>query len=274
MATNLAAKRAAFRQLHQSGCFVQPNPWNVGSALMLQDMGFKALASTSSGMAWSLGLADNQVPLVQVLNHLAELAAAVDLPLAADFENGFADDPEGVATNVAKAIATGICGVSIEDMTAIPGQPLYDFDIAVARVKAARSAIDQSASGVVLTARCEAFLVGLPDLAETIRRLQAYAAAGADCVFAPGIREIGQLTELVRAVAPTPVNVLTPGIPVADLAGIGVRRISVGGALARVAWGAFREAAREIVEQGSFTALGRAVPFAEINGYFRARPQK
>jgi methylisocitrate lyase len=271
MSATTSEKRAAFRALHESGCFVIPNPWDVGSAIALQSLGFSAIASTSAGMAWSMGRADTKVGLEPVLAHLAALAAAVDIPLNADFENAFADGPGGVAANVARAMATGVAGLSVEDSTGDPAAPLYDFALAVERVAAARAAIDAAGGDVVLTARSEGFIAGRPDMDETLRRLTAYAAAGADCLYAPGLRGEDQIGQVVRALAPKPVNVLSPGLPVATLAALGVRRISVGGALARAAWGEFLRAAREIAEAGAFTALARGAPGGELNALFAAR---
>jgi 2-methylisocitrate lyase-like PEP mutase family enzyme len=268
MTKTAADKRRAFRALHETGCFVMPNPWDVGSALALQDLGFPALASTSAGMAWAMGKADGQVALEDALDHLGALASRLDAPLNADFENGFADAPEDVASNVARAAATGIAGLSVEDSTGDAGRPLYDFGQAVSRVAAARVAIDAVDPTLVLTARSEGFIRGRPDLPETIRRLTAYAAAGADCLYAPGLREAGQIRAVVAAVAPRPVNVLAPGLSVAEIAALGVRRISVGGSLARTAWGAFLEAAREIAERGTFTAFAKAVPGGDLNRLF------
>jgi 2-methylisocitrate lyase-like PEP mutase family enzyme len=261
-------KRAAFRRLHESGCFVLPNPWDVGSAIALESLGFKAIASTSAGLAWSMGRPDNQVGLDQVLAHLKALAAAVDIPLNADFENAFADDPAGVGANVALAVEAGVAGLSVEDSTGDAAQPLYEFALAVERIAAARAAIDAGGSGVVLTARSEGFIAGRPDLEETVRRLTAFAAAGADCLYAPGLADESQIAEMVRALAPKPVNVLTPGLPVAALAGLGVRRVSVGGSLARAAWGEFLRAAREIAEDGTFNAFARAEPGGRLNRLF------
>jgi 2-methylisocitrate lyase-like PEP mutase family enzyme len=265
MSTTTAAKREAFRALHESGTFVMPNPWDVGSALALQGLGFPALASTSAGMAWSLGRPDGGVALEAVLGHLAELAGALDVPLNADFENGFADDPQGVAISVARAAATGVAGLSVEDSTGDAEAPLYDFDLAVARIGAARAALDARAPDVVLTARTEGFIRGRPDMVETLRRLEAFAEAGADCLYAPGLRDEDQIAQVVRAVAPRPVNVLTPGLTVATLERLGVRRISVGGALARTAWGEFLRSAREIATTGTFAAFSRAASGGEIN---------
>lgn len=266
--TDIAEKRAAFRQLHREGCFVMPNPWDVGSALVLQSLGFKALASTSAGMAWSMGRPDNGVDRDTVLAHLSMLVQAVDLPVNADFENGFADAPEGVAANVTLAVETGVAGLSIEDSTGKTQAPLYDFDLAVARIAAARAAIDRAGSGVLLTARSEGFFVGQPDLDETVRRLKAFSEAGADCLYAPGIKEPDQIAAVVQAVAPKPVNALPAGLPVATLAGLGVRRISIGGALARAAMAECYRAAKEIAEQGSFAELGKPAPGMDLNALF------
>jgi 2-methylisocitrate lyase-like PEP mutase family enzyme len=259
-----------FSQLHQSGCFVIPNPWDLGSAQLLAQLGFPALATTSSGLAWSLGRPDNQVPLEQVLAHLRSIAESVDVPVNADFEGGFAIEPAAVGANVSAATATGIAGLSIEDFTGNESDPLFDFTLAVERIRAARQAIDDSRTGILLTGRSEGFIVGRPDLAETIRRLTAYAEAGADCLYAPGIRTKADIAAVVKAVAPKPVNVLVGAdfTTVAKLAETGVRRISVGGALARAAWTGFLQAAKEIAEHGTFTGLARAVPFAEINQAF------
>ena len=261
---------AVFRQLHQSGCFVIPNPWDIGSARLLEQLGFPALATTSSGFAWTLGRPDNKVTLEEALAHFRALSAAVKIPINGDFEGGFAVEPKDVARNVRAACETGIAGVSIEDSTGDAANPLFDFSLTVERVKASRKAIDESGSGVLLTARTEGFIVGRPDLAESIRRLEAFAAAGADCLYAPGIRKMDDIKAVVSAVAPKPVNVLGGDFTtVAELAAAGVRRISVGGALARTAWSGFLAAAKEIAEKGTFSALGRATPFAEINGMFR-----
>ncbi len=268
MTQTTAHKRAAFHALHERGCFVIPNPWDAGSAIALQSLGFPALASTSAGMAWSMGHRDNDVQRDAVLSHLTALAAAVDIPINADFENGFADDPDGVAANVALAVQTGIAGLSIEDSTGDAASPLYDFDLAVRRIAAARAAIDAGGSGVLLTARSEGFITGRPDMAETLRRLTAYAEAGADCLYAPGLRDEAQIAALVKAAAPRPVNVLTPGLSVTVLAGLGVRRISVGGSLARAAWGGFLRAAREIAQDGTFNAFADAAPGGELNRLF------
>jgi 2-methylisocitrate lyase-like PEP mutase family enzyme len=244
-----------FRRLHEAGCFVMPNPWDVGSAVALETMGFEALATTSAGNAWSLGVPDNRLLRDQTLAHLRQVADAVNVPVNADFEGGFADDPEEVAANVKLAAATGVAGLSIEDSTGNADDPLYPFELAVERFRAARRAIDESGTGVLLTGRSEGFVVGRPDLTETIRRLQAYAGAGADCLYAPRIETTEQVSAIVRAVAPKPVNLLTnaPFITVAEAASLGVRRISVGGTLARTAWAGFLAAAAEIAAEGTFT---------------------
>jgi 2-methylisocitrate lyase-like PEP mutase family enzyme len=259
-----------FRQLHQAGCFVMPNPWDPGSARRLAQLGFPALATTSSGFAWSLGRPDNHVTLAEALAHLRSMAESVGVPVNADFEGGFAIAPAEVAANVAAATATGIAGLSIEDSTGDAARPLFDFALAVDRIRAARRAIDDSGTGVLLTGRSEGFIVGRPDLAETIRRLTAYAEAGADCLYAPGLRSTIEIRAVVGAVAPKPVNVLVGSdfTTVAELAEAGVRRISVGGALARAAWTGFLEAADEIAGRGTFTTLARAVPGAELNASF------
>jgi 2-methylisocitrate lyase-like PEP mutase family enzyme len=266
----IADRRDAFRRLHESGCFVIPNPWDVGSARVLAGLGFRALATTSSGFAWSLGRPDNRVTLDEALAHLRAIAGGVDIPVNADFEGGFAVEPAQVGANVMLATGTGIAGLSIEDSTGDIAHPLFAFGLAVERVRAARAAIDASGTGVLLTGRSEGFIVRRPDLGETIRRLTAYAEAGADCLYAPGLRTRDDIAMVVAAVAPKPVNVLVGSdfITVAELADLGVRRISVGGALARAAWGGFLEAAREIAERGTFTRLARGVPFAEIDGTF------
>ncbi len=263
-------RRRAFRLLHESGCFVIPNPWDLGSAKLLAQLGFKALASTSAGLAWSLGRADNDVPLAGVLSHLKTIANGVDVPVNADFEGGFAVEPAAVGVNVSAAVATGVAGLSIEDSTGDPAAPLFEFTLAVERIRAARAAIDASGDDVLLTARSEGFLVGRPDLAETIRRLSAFAEAGADCLYAPWLRTADDVAAVVRAVAPRPVNVLASvgGFTVQQLADLGVRRISVGGALARAAWAGFFEAATEIAERGTFTAFARATPSTDLNQRF------
>lgn len=266
-------RRRVFHQLHQSGCFVIPNPWDLGSARVLVKLGFRALATTSAGFAWSVGRPDNHVTLAQALEHFRSLAEGVEVPVNGDFEGGFATDPADVGINVAAATATGIAGLSIEDSTGDPSKPLFEKSLAVERIRAARRAIDDSRTGVLLTGRSEGFIVGRPDLAETIERLTAYAEAGAECLYAPGIRTKDDILAVVRAIAPKPVNVLVGSdfATVAELAAAGVRRISVGGALARVAWAGFLQAAKEIAEHGTFTNLTRAVPFAEIDATFAPR---
>jgi 2-methylisocitrate lyase-like PEP mutase family enzyme len=271
MPVTTANKRATFRKMHESGCFALPNPYDVGSAKALQHLGFKALASTSAGFAWTLGKADNRITLDDICGHLEAICAAVDLPVNADFEGGFAHRPEKVAANVARAVTTGVAGLSIEDSTGDAAKPLYERAFAIERIKAARSAIDADNSGVLLTGRCEGFLVGQPDLAMVIDRLQAYAEAGADCLYAPGIKTREQISAVVKAVHPKPVNLLigASGLSVAEAAELGVRRISVGGSLARNAWAGFMRAAKEIAEQGTFTELANGYPGAELNKMFR-----
>ena len=263
-------RRVTFHRLHASGCFVMPNPWDAGSARALEQMGFKALATTSAGFAWSLGCADNQITLDQALEHLREIVAAVNVPVNADFEGGFAVDPEHVAANVKLAAATGIAGLSIEDSTGDAASPLYDFDLAVARIRAARRAIDESGTGIVLTGRSEGFVCGRPDIDETIRRLRAYSQAGADCLYAPRIDNAEQVAAVVAAVAPKPVNLLinAPFMTVAEAAALGVRRISVGGTLARTAWAGFLNAAKEIADSGTFSRFDR---LPNVDAVFRDR---
>jgi methylisocitrate lyase len=248
---------AEFRRLHDSGCFVMPNPWDAGSARALAALGFPALATTSSGFAWSLGRPDNTVGLEQTLAHLRVMAAAVELPVNADFQNGFATEPGDVAANVSRAVETGVAGLSIEDYSGDPDEPLFEFTLAVERIRAARAAIDDSGTGVVLTARSEGFVWDRPDIDETIRRLSAYAEAGADCLYAPFITSLDHVAAVVAAVSPKPVNLLVkaPFTTVAEAARLGVRRISVGGMLAKTAWRGFLEAATEIAEQGTFSRL-------------------
>jgi 2-methylisocitrate lyase-like PEP mutase family enzyme len=264
---NTTDKRAAFHALHAKGCFTIPNPWDIGSAKYLQSMGFKALASTSAGFAWSIGKPDTKISLDEVLTHLTDLCAATDLPVNADFENGYADDPQGVAANVRLATATGVAGLSIEDTK---DRALYDHGLAVERIAAARAAIDADKSGVLLVARCEAALVGGGDLDFIIKRLAAFVEAGADCLYAPGLGDKASIAEVVAAVAPKPVNVLLGfgGLTVTDLAALGVRRVSVGGSLARMAWSGFAKAARELQEQGSITPPADAVGGGALNKLF------
>jgi 2-methylisocitrate lyase-like PEP mutase family enzyme len=270
MPVSTTDKRTTFRKMHEAGCFVLPNPYDVGSARALQNLGFKAVASTSAGFAWTIGRPDNRVTLEDVLQHLTALCGAVDLPVNADFEGGFAHKPEKVAANVAAAVKTGVAGLSIEDSTGDATKPLYERASAIERIKAARSAIDADGSGVLLTGRCEGFLVGQTDLNMVIDRLTAYAEAGADCLYAPGIKTREEISAVVKAVHPKPVNLLigASGLSVAQAAGLGVRRISVGGSLARTAWSGFMRAAREIAEQGTFTELGQGYSGAELNKMF------
>ncbi|HKQ56945.1 MAG TPA: isocitrate lyase/phosphoenolpyruvate mutase family protein [Candidatus Eisenbacteria bacterium] len=262
-------KRDTFRQLHDSGCFVIPNPWDIGSARYLQGLGFKALATTSAGFAWTRGRADNAIPLEEALDHFAEIAAGVDVPVNADFEGGFAIEPERVADHVRRAADTGVAGISIEDSTGDPADPLFEFGLAVERVRAACEAV--AGTGVMLVARSEGYITGRPDLAETVRRLTAFAEAGAGCLYAPGIRTAEEIGAVVRAVAPKPVNVLVGGsyLTVAEVEALGARRISVGGALARAAWSGLIAAATEIATEGTFHRLSAAAPYADVNGLFK-----
>jgi len=265
-----------FRELHESGCFVLPNPWDAGSTIYLEHLGFKALATTSAGFAFSKGMADGPsfVSRDMMLEHFREIASATSLPVNADFQNGYADEPEAVAANVKQCIKTGIAGLSIEDSTGKTDQPLYDFDLAVERIKSARAAIDDSKASPVLTARCEAWLVGDPNpLRTSLDRLVAFAGAGADCLYAPGVSKPDEIASIVKAVSPKPVNVLVStnncNLTVSQLAELGVRRISVGGALARAAWTGFIRAAKEIQSKGSFNSFGSVTPFDELNELFR-----
>jgi 2-methylisocitrate lyase-like PEP mutase family enzyme len=276
--TNSAHMSAAerFHAMHESSCFVLPNPWDVGTAVYLQHLGFQALATTSAGFAFSRGRADGTVPRDEMLSHIREVVAATPLPVNADFLSGFADEPEGVATNVSLCIATGVAGLSIEDNTGQSASPLYETSLAVDRIRAARKAIDASGIPVTLTGRCEAWLVGQPGpFRFALDRLVAYAEAGADCLYAPGVREPNEISAIVKAVDPKPVNVLVAGfnreLSLSRLADLGVRRISVGSALACVAWGAFTRAVRSIATTGSFDSFAAAIPFAEINDVFGKR---
>lgn len=260
-----------FRQLHESGCFVLPNAWDVGTAVMLRHLGFPAIASTSGGLAFSRAKPDGGVGLVETLAHLRELVAATPLPVNADFENGYADEPEGVSANVTACVATGVAGLSIEDRH---GTGLYERGLAVERIRAARAAIDATAAPVVLTARCEAHLVGVEDAQRVVLdRLAVYAEAGADCLYAPGLRTAEQIAAVVAVAGPLPVNVLAGGLAltVEELAGLGVRRISLGSGLARAAWAGFLRTAREIADHGTFTTLAQAEPFADLNRLFAGR---
>ena len=271
MPVTTADKRATFKKMHESGCFILPNPHDVGSARALQHLGFKALASTSAGFAWTIGKADNRVTVDEVCDHLTAICAAVDLPVNADFEGGFAVEPEKVGVNVARGVKTGVAGLSIEDSTGDAAKPLYEFALAVERIKAARKAIDADNSGVLFTGRCEAFLWGQSDLNMVIDRLNAYSEAGADCLYAPGIRTREQISAIVKAVHPKPVNLLigAPGLSLKEAEALGVRRISVGGSLARAAWAGFMKAAREMAEQGTFTELASGYPGGELNKMFK-----
>jgi 2-methylisocitrate lyase-like PEP mutase family enzyme len=264
----------AFRALHESGCFVMPNPWDVGSARWLRGQGFKALATTSAGFAFTQGRADQDVPRDMMLAHIAEMVKAVpDVPVNADFENGYADTPDGVAANVKLCVATGVAGLSIEDATGREDDPLYPFELAVDRVRAARKAIDETGSGVVLTARAECFLTGHPEAqAESVRRLEAYREAGADVLYTPGVRSAEQIAAIVAAAGGKPVNVVVFadfGLTVADFEALGVRRLSTGAASARSAWAGFVESTRLIVEGGSFAGFAGNAPSRRLDPFFR-----
>lgn len=268
---SVAEKRAAFRALHASGCFLLPNPWDPGSARYLENVGFKALATTSSGFAWSRAHADNSLPREAVLAHLREMVAATDLPINADFENGFGTDAAGVAQSVGLAVDTGVAGLSVEDSTGDPVAPLFPLEVAVERVKAARRAIDERGGDTLLVARAENFFTGEPDFDDALARIKAYAAAGADCLYMPGIHTREQIVAVVSAVAPKPANVLIGSaseFTLQDLAAMGVRRVSVGGALARSAWGGFMRAAETLV-QGRFDGFVNAAPGNQLNDLFR-----
>jgi 2-methylisocitrate lyase-like PEP mutase family enzyme len=272
MTRTVAQKRADFRALHEQGCFVIPNPWDTGSARYLQGLGFKALATTSSGHAWSQGLADGAQSRETVLAHLRDIVAATDLPVNADFENGFASDAQGVAESVRLAVETGVAGLSIEDSTGDAADPLFPIDVAVERLRAARKAIDAAGGDTLLVGRAENFFAGRADLDDTIARLKAYAAAGADCLYAPGIKTREQIAAVVAAVAPKPVNLLVGGVSeltMKDIADLGVRRVSVGGGLARAAWGGFIHASRTLAEQGRFDGFANAAAGSELNAFFR-----
>jgi 2-methylisocitrate lyase-like PEP mutase family enzyme len=272
--TQQAPVAAEFRALHESGCFVLPNPWDIGTAIYLERLGFKALATTSAGFAFSRGKADGSVPRDEMLAHIREIVAATSLPVNADFMAGYADEPEDVAANVRLCIATGVAGLSIEDNTGRTDSPLYKKELAVERIRAARAAIDASKIGVVLTGRCEAWLVHDPDPLHTVlERLAAYAEAGADCLYAPGVSNAAEIAQIVKAVAPKPVNVLVSGfnhqLSFSQLADLGVRRISVGSGLALAAWGAFLRAAQDIKTNGTFNLLANNASSADLNGLFR-----
>ncbi|MEM5318489.1 isocitrate lyase/phosphoenolpyruvate mutase family protein [Paraburkholderia sp. JHI869] len=271
-ARTIAEKRAEFRALHATGCFVLPNPWDVGSARYLQSLGFKALATTSSGFAWSRGHADNTLPRDAILAHLREIVAATDLPVNADFESGFGADPAAVEASVGLAVETGVAGLSVEDSTGDDAAPLLPIEVAVERMRAARRAIDARGGDTLLVGRAENFVAGVPNLDDAIARLQAYAQAGADCLYAPGIQTREQIVAVVTAVAPKPVNVLIgakSAFTLDELAALGVRRVSVGGALARTAWGGFMHAAQRLTE-GRFDGFEGAAPGAALNAAFRS----
>jgi 2-methylisocitrate lyase-like PEP mutase family enzyme len=268
---SIADKRRTFRRLHQDGCFVIPNPWDVGSARYLQHLGFKALATTSSGFAWSHGHQDGGMSRDRVLDHLTEMVEATDLPINADFEHGFAPDAAGVAESVRLAVETGVAGLSIEDSTGNAATPLFEVDAAIERIRAARKAIDKAGGDTLLIGRAECFLVGLPDIEQTIARLKAYANAGADCLYAPGIATAEQIGAVVAAVAPKPVNLLIGfnDLTLEQIGALGVRRVSVGGALARAAWGGFMRAAKLIIGQGKFDGFADAASGSGLNTIFR-----
>jgi 2-methylisocitrate lyase-like PEP mutase family enzyme len=270
MSRSIAEKRVAFRALHEQGCFLIPNPWDTGSARYLQSLGFKALATTSSGFAWSQGHADNSVARDLILAHLRDMVASTDLPVNADFESGYASDANGVAESVRLAVATGVAGLSIEDSTGNADEPLFSIGVAVERMRAARRAIDATGGDTLLVGRAENFIAGRPDLDDAIVRLKAYSDAGADCLYAPGITTREQIAAVVKAVAPKPVNLLVGSITdltMQDIAALGVRRVSVGGALARAAWGGFMRAAESLAE-GRFDGFEGAAPGKVLNAQF------
>src|SRR6266576_2855228 len=267
---------ATFRAMHEAGCFVLPNPWDIGTAIYLEHVGFKALATTSAGFAFSRGKRDGGVPRDEMLDHIREIVEVTALPVNADFLAGYADEPEGVATNVRLCVATGVAGLSIEDNTGRTETPLYEKKLAIDRIRAARGAIDNSGSGIVITGRCEAWLVGDPDPLHTaLDRLVAYAEAGADCLYAPGVSKLGEIAQIVKTVAPKPINVLVSGfnhqLSVPQLADVGVRRISVGSGIALAAWGAFLRAAKDIKTNGTFNLLANGAASADLNALFREK---
>ena len=269
MAT-IAERRQIFRQLHESGCFAIPNPWDIGSARYLQHLGFKAIATTSAGFAFSRGLPDGAVKRDDMLAHIRELVEATDISVNADFENGYADDPNWCAENARLCAETGVAGLSIEDAADRKESPIYDVDLAIERIHAVREALHDT--GVVLVGRAEGFLVGREDVDQVIRRLVAYSEAGADCLYAPGFKQRNHIKAIVEAVAPKPVNILIGGaigLTMRAAAALGVRRVSVGGAFARAAWGGFIRAARELIEKGTFDELSDAAPHAELQELFR-----
>jgi 2-methylisocitrate lyase-like PEP mutase family enzyme len=268
MHVTTADKRATFRRMHETGCFILPNPFDVGSAKALQHLGFKAIASSSAGFAWTLGKADNRVTVEEVCQHLADLCSSVDIPVNADFEGGFAVEPDKVADHVERCVRTGVAGLSIEDSTGDRDKPIFEHALAVDRIRASRAAIGDS--GALLVGRCEAYLWGVTDLNFVIARLTAYAEAGADCLYAPGLRSREDIAAVVKAVHPRPFNLLIggTGLSLQEAADLGVRRISVGGSLARAAWGGFMRAAKEMAEQGTFAELGNGYPGVELNRMF------
>ena len=275
--TQQASAAAKFRAMHQSGCFLLPNPWDIGTAIHLQRLGFEALATTSAGFAFSRGKHDGGVPCDEMLAHIREIVEATPLPMNADFESGYADEPEGIAENVRLCIATGVAGLSIEDNTRRSDAPLYEKELAVDRIRAARAAIDASETGVVLTGRCEAWLVGDPDPLHTaLNRLVGYAEAGADCLYAPGVSKPDEIAQIVKTVAPKPINVLVSGfnhqLSFSQLAELGVRRISVGSGLALAAWGTFLRAAQDIKTNGTFGLLANNAASADLNELFGGKP--
>jgi 2-methylisocitrate lyase-like PEP mutase family enzyme len=268
---SVADKRRTFKQMHESGCFLLPNPWDVGSARYLQSLGFKALATTSSGLAWSLGRPDNHLPRERVIAHLRTLVDATDVPVNGDFENGFGSNAQGVGESVRLAVATGLAGLSIEDSTGRATEPLFPLAEAVSRIRAARTAIDATGGETLLVARAECFVVGRPDLAETLARLRAYANAGADCLYAPGLRTEEQIKAVVDAVHPKPVNVLVAAptaLTLQHLAALGVRRVSVGGALARAAWGGFMTSAKRLADQTKFDGFAGIPSHQDLDDLF------
>ena len=279
--TDFATRRQVFRDLHRQGCFALPNPWDIGTARYLAHLGFKAIASTSAGYAFSRGVADGTIGLDEMLAHVAELVRATDLPVNADFENGYADAPEDVAANVRLCVTTGVAGLSIEDAGDRRDNAIYELPLAVERLQAAREAIGDS--GVLLVGRAEGFWVGREGFDQVLNRLRAYAAAGADCLYAPGLREPEHIRAIVEAVAPKPVNLLLSGpagltgsvdLTMADAAALGVRRVSVGGALARAAWGGFIRAATELATHGRFDGFAGAAPHAQLQKLFAGNESK
>src|SRR6266576_4951337 len=266
---NIAAKRTAFRKLHESGCFAIPNPWDIGTAKYLQHLGFKAIATTSAGFAFSRGLSDGSVKRDEMLAHIRELVEATDIPVNADFENGYADEPNWCAENARLCAETGVAGLSIEDAADRMESPLYDINLAVERIHAVREALHDT--GVLLVGRAEVFLVGKENIDEVIKRLVAYSGAGADCLYAPGFKERDHIKAIVECVAPKPSNVLIGGpigLTMKDAASLGARRVSVGGAFARAAWGGFIRSAKELMEKGTFDELAHAASYAELQKLF------